>query len=92
LHGSYTLLSAEGVHQGDPLGPLLFSLGISEALTQSKCTFTAGYLDDISLGDTVQSFAGEITKFQVGVARVGLFPNNSKFEIIGLSEEARPNS
>jgi len=47
LHGNKddgNLHSAEVVQQGDPLGLLLLCLCISEALTQSKCTFTAGYL------------------------------------------------
>ena len=39
-HGSFTLQSSEGVQQGDPLGPLLFSLAISATLHGSHCTCT----------------------------------------------------
>jgi len=52
IYGTYTLQSSEGVQQIDPLGPFLFSLAISDALSKISYTFTAGYLDDITLGDT----------------------------------------
>ena len=34
LHGSDTLMSEEGVQQGDPLGPTLFSLAIQDIVEQ----------------------------------------------------------
>ena len=36
LLGSEVLLSARGIQQGDPLGPLLFSAAIHDAILQSK--------------------------------------------------------
>ena len=41
-----TLQSAEGVQQGDPLGPLLFCLTIHPLITHLKSEFRVFYLDD----------------------------------------------
>jgi len=53
------IMSSTGVQQGDPLGPLLFSLGLHSILheVRSNCTlnFMAWYLDDGTLiGPTVE--------------------------------------
>ena len=45
FHGT-TLQSAEGVQQGDPLGPLLFCLTIHPLITSLKSEFRVFYLDD----------------------------------------------
>ena len=46
------LSSQEGIHQGDPLGPVLFSLGIQQTLVDLQSNFQAirllAYLDDVS--------------------------------------------
>jgi len=67
--GPYTIPSSEGVQKGDPLGPLLFGIALSDALSGS--TFTAGYLDDITLGDTIQTLKLKYLKEQLLVL-VGL--------------------
>lgn len=41
-----TLQSAEGVQQGDPLGPLLFCLAIHELISQLQSELCLFYLDD----------------------------------------------
>ena len=50
-HGRFICQSATGVRQGDPLGPLLFSLGIAPTLKKVKDQFPGlelfAYLDDI---------------------------------------------
>jgi len=89
IYGTYTLQSSEGVQQGDSLGPLLFSLAISDAHSQISCTFTAGYLDDITLGDTVQNRTGKIKKVQKEILKIVLDLNYAKCEIIGLTNEYR---
>ena len=47
--GNYRLTSARGVQQGDPLGPLLFSLGIHSLATSLKSEMNLWYLDDITI-------------------------------------------
>ena len=45
-----SLLSAEGVQQGDPLGPLLFCLTLYQLHSRVKSEFCVLYLDDVTLG------------------------------------------
>ena len=45
-----TLQSAEGVQQGDPLGPLLFCLTINPLIANLKSEFRVFYLDDGTVG------------------------------------------
>ena len=42
--------SAEGVQQGDPLGPLFLSLTVHHLLNQLSSEFKVFYLDDGTLG------------------------------------------
>ena len=44
------LVSAEGVQQGDPIGPLLFCLTIHNLVTELRSEFTIFYLDDGTIG------------------------------------------
>jgi hypothetical protein len=50
-HGKFICHSATGVRQGDPLGPLLFALGIAPILTKLKRDFPEleilAFLDDV---------------------------------------------
>jgi len=89
--GNFTLDSAKGIQQGDPLGPLLFSISIASLLNDSKCLFTAGYLDDIShitLGDDIPVLISEVSPLQSCANDLGLILNSHKCEIIGLSSAA----
>ena len=53
-YGDFTIESAEGIQQGDPLGPLLFCLTIHPLLSGIHSNFVSGYLDDIALGGEPQ--------------------------------------
>ena len=48
--GDFTVSSADGVQQGDPLGPMLFSLVINPLLLDIQSKFISGHLDDIVIG------------------------------------------
>src|SRR5206468_8572292 len=57
--GDFTVESAEGVQQGDPLGSLLFCLAINPLLHDIQSEFLSGYLDDIGIGwELSWAFAG----------------------------------
>ena len=85
--GDKILTSAEGVQQGDPLGPLLFCLALDGPLKGIKCEFISGYLDDVSLGDTVPNLIEQLHHFEEAAASIGLTLNQSKCEVIGLAKE-----
>ena len=46
-HENQTLSSAEGVQQGDPLGPLLFCLALHSYLLRLN-SFCVAYMDDVT--------------------------------------------
>ncbi len=50
-----TIHSAEGVQQGDPLGPLLFCLSIQHIITQLESKLALFNLDDGTLGGNVDN-------------------------------------
>ena len=52
FHDNY-IFSAEGVQQGDPLGPLLFSMTAHPLLCKLNSAFKVGYLDDFGLGGSL---------------------------------------
>jgi hypothetical protein len=84
--GDRSLLSAVGVKQGDPLGPLLFSLGLSPLLRSIKSRFSSMefkgfYLDDGTFVGPVDSLLHIISLIQESGPTNGLLLNLSKSEV-----------
>ena len=50
----HILESAEGVQQGDPLGPLLFCFTIQSLILKLQSEFSVFYLDDGTIGGSVK--------------------------------------
>ena len=74
--------SAEGVQQGDSLGPLLFchtTMGIMEHLWSELYIF---YLDDCTLGGTVETVLHDLQVVEQEAGQLGLHLNQSKSEVI----------
>ena len=79
--GNEVILSAEGVQQGDPLGPLLFCLSLHRFIQHLHSPFCVAYLDDISLGGPVSSLVHDLEVIE-DAESVGLVLNLGKSEII----------
>ena len=80
--GDKVLESAEGVQQGDPLGPLLFCLTIYQLTPQLKADFCVFYLDDGSLGGNLESVIRDLRLLESAAEKLGLKLNKAKSEVI----------
>ena len=47
--GDHIIMSAEGVQQGDPLGPLLYCLSIYRHFANLRSAFCVMYLNDVTI-------------------------------------------
>ncbi|XP_029654886.1 uncharacterized protein LOC115228448 [Octopus sinensis] len=81
----HTILSSSGVQQGDPLGPLLFSMGVNPTAHAVKSPLNVWYLDDITIGGPAHQVILDIKSFAVSLNKIGLQLNPSKCEIINLN-------
>jgi hypothetical protein len=84
--GGQVLSSQTGVHQGCPLGPTGFALGIHsliERLETVGLTWQSWYLDDgVLIGDAL-SVSAAYLQIQTEMTRIGLAVNARKCEIWG---------
>src|SRR6267154_6505836 len=90
--GEATIESEEGVQQGDPVGPLLFSLATLELLSSCACEFKVGYLDDLTIGDDPDLVAQEILSLRERAALMGLNLNEKKCEVISIFDNGQPQT
>ena len=82
FRGDHTLLSAEGVQQGDPLGPLLFCITSQCLISELHSDFRVFYLDDGALGGSLDDIISDLLHIEEGAARLGLKLNCNKCELI----------
>ena len=82
------VVSAEGIQQGDPLGPMLFCLGIHNMVSSLSSEFKAFYLDDGTLGGSVEDIVADLQRIEDQGKALGLFLNVDKSEVVSDSESA----
>jgi hypothetical protein len=80
--GDRTISSEMGPQQGDPLGPLVFSLAIRKMLNSLKADLVLGYLDDISLGGSIDLVQDALMVLISTCNALGLSLNRTKCEVI----------
>ena len=76
--------SDSGVQQGNPLGPLLFSIAIHDIASSMKSNFNVWYLADATIAGDPISVCDDIKRCSCIFADIGLFLNPSKSELVNL--------
>ena len=84
--GNTTILSAEGIQQGDPLGPLLFCLTIHSLVSELKSELKFFYLDDGTIAGTESDILDDLKSIERNSRDLGLHLNHSKTELIGSAD------
>jgi len=80
--GDKIIQSAEGVQQGNPLGPLLFCLGTHQMCTQLESEVSLFCLDNGTLGGNVDDLMHDLNVVEWEGAEIGLQLNGEKSEIV----------
>ena len=79
--GESIVESREGVQQGDPLGPFLFSLGIMDIIKSMNTELNCWYLDDGTIAGDVNTVLDCFKKIINAKNTHGLEINPSKCEL-----------
>ena len=74
--------SAEGVQQGDPMGPLLFCLSIQQLVYKLQSELVLFYLDDGTIAGSLQDVLADLRLIEFEASKLGLELNHSKSEVI----------
>ncbi|CAE1283077.1 unnamed protein product [Acanthosepion pharaonis] len=69
--------SATGIQQGDPLGPLLFAMAIDGVARSIASPFNIWYLDDATLGGSIEAVAADLRRVIPALSLLGLEINSS---------------
>ena len=80
--GDRVMQSAEGVQQGDPLGPLLFCLAIQPLIQDLQSEFRVFYLDDGTIGGSLEDVHHDLLMVEEKAALLGLQLNRAKTELV----------
>ena len=81
FYGETQLKSETGLHQGDPLATLAFSLAIQPIIRQVSSPFNAWYLDDGTFGGGLEQALNDLGEMERRLSQIGLSLNHIKCEI-----------
>jgi hypothetical protein len=87
--GSHIIESAEGIQQGDPLGPLLFSLTVHHLLGSLGSEFKIFHLDDGTLGGDLHDVSEDLRQIEMATEELALVLNHHKSEIICVHDHTK---
>ena len=82
--GESSIPSESGIQQGDPLGPLLFALGVNDIARSITTPINIWYLDDATVGGTLTAVCANLRHVVPALAEIGLIVNPTKSEIINI--------
>ena len=86
--GTHKIESREGVHQGDPLAPFLFSLAEQDLIESCSSELKIFYLDDGTLAGDVKTVLSDYQLIQNAATTLGLKINPSKCELYQIRPES----
>ena len=86
------ILSQQGVQQGDPCGPFLFSLTILNLTNQMKSEGNIWYLDDSTLCGDAKSVISDFEKIKKASTTLGLEVNLKKCELVIVDQQSQENT
>ena len=86
FHGSDTLMSEEGVQQGDPLGPTLFSLAIQDIVERCQSEYNVWYLDDGTIAGEYETVLEDFKMIMSAERETGVSISPAKCELIIIDE------
>ena len=82
VFGEHCVASAQGVQQGDPLGPLLFCMAIMNMSNNLQSAVNLWYLDDGLLAGTPDAVQKDLSYIVRTASEIGLSVNITKCEIL----------
>ena len=89
--GDTLIASSTGVQQGDPIGPLAFSLAIDACARNISSEFNIWYLDDATIAGPASTIVEDLRTIQVNLHNIGLELNPRKCEVAFLGQPFSPS-
>ena len=87
----FVIPSSCGVQQGDPLGPVIFSMAINEVIKNNDLDLNIWYLDDGCIGGEPDQVINHTKHLISKFKEIGLNINTSKCEILKLNNTSDLN-